>query len=345
MAKKGSGIPSVTIEEALEELSHQAEELETIYYLYIVDDTDHLRGLVTARQLVSAIGRPNTRLKELMVTDLITAFVNEDQEEVARRVARYNLAAIPVVDKERRMLGIITHDDVIDVVVKEATEDVHRLGGVAPMEENYLEAGFVKIWHKRAFWLGILFLGSMLTFEALAQFHEALETVVVLSLYIPLCISTGGNSGSQAATLVVRAMALGQLRLRDWWKVIRREVMTGMVLGAILGSIGMARILVWESVGGVYGDYYLLLALTMGMSLLGVVLFGTIAGSMLPFILRSLRFDPASASAPPGAPSAAARARSDRGTAPDRPRCRGPGRRPSRPGRCRGRRRTRQSRG
>src|SRR5688572_4727858 len=229
---------SLTVKEALDELSHQAEELETIYYLYIVDDTDHLRGLVTARQLVSAIGRPNTRLKELMVTDLITAFANEDQEEVARRVAHYNLAAIPVVDKERRMLGIITHDDVIDVVREEAIEDVQKIAGVQPFGESYLTIPVLRLSQKRGIWLTVLFVGGMGTALALQHYNNQLSTWGWLAWFLPLVISTGGNSGSQTATLIIAALTAGDLTVKDWARVVKRELIMGVTLGGFLGLIG-----------------------------------------------------------------------------------------------------------
>lgn len=193
---------NLTVRQALEELGKQAGELETIYYIYILDDDGHLRGLVSARQLVSAMGRPDTRIGDLMEQSIVSVNVGDDQEEVARKVAHYDLLAIPVVDQARHMLGIITHDDVIDVVVEEATEDAYKMGGMMPIEESYLESRFVTIWRKRAGWLSLLFVAELFTFTALASFEDAIQKVVALSLFVPLCISTGGNSGSQAATLI-----------------------------------------------------------------------------------------------------------------------------------------------
>jgi magnesium transporter len=221
-----------------------------------------------------------------------------DQEAVSQIFAHHDLIALPVVDAEGRMKGIVTVDDIVDVVQEEATEDIQKLGGMEALDGPYLQTGFAHMVRKRAGWLSALFLGEMLTATAMGYYEEEIERAVVLALFIPLIISSGGNSGSQASTLVIRAMALGEVRLRDWWRVIRREIAAGLVLGTILGMIGLTRILLWPSRAQVYGEHYALVGLTVAASLIGVVLFGTIAGSMLPFLLRRLGFDPASASAP-----------------------------------------------
>jgi magnesium transporter len=281
---------SLTVKEALDELSHQAEELETIYYLYIVDDTDHLRGLVTARQLVSAIGRPSTRLKELMVTDLITASVNEDQEEVARKVAHYNLAAIPVVDKERRMLGIITHDDVIDVVREEAIEDVQKIAGVRPFGESYLTIPVFRLSQKRGIWLTVLFVGGMGTALALQHYHNQLNTWGWLAWFLPLVISTGGNSGSQTATLIIAALTAGDLTVKDWLRVVKRELIMGVTLGGFLGLIGFVfALFMAPNLSG---------AFVLPITLIMVVTCGTLVGSLLPLLFRRMGLDPALMSNP-----------------------------------------------
>jgi magnesium transporter len=221
-----------------------------------------------------------------------------DQEAVAKLVAAHHLLAVPVLDHDGRMQGIITVDDVIDVVQEEASEDIQKFGGVEALDAPYLDTGFWWMVKKRAGWLSILFVGEMLTATAMGYFEQEIAKAVVLALFVPLIISSGGNSGSQATTLVVRAMALGELRLRDVWRVIYRELSTGLVLGCVLAAIGMARILVWQAIWKPYGPHYKVVALTVGLSLVGVVLFGTIAGSMLPFLLRRFNMDPASASAP-----------------------------------------------
>jgi magnesium transporter len=205
---------------------------------------------------------------------------------------------MPIVDAEGRIKGVVTVNDIVDVVQEEATEDIQKLGGVETLDEPYLEISLLRMIRKRAGWLAALFLGEMLTATAMGQFETEIERAVVLALFVPLIISSGGNSGSQATTLVIRAMALGEVRVRDWWRVIRREVVTGLGLGSILAAIGLARILLWQGLFSAYGVHYFLVALTVALSLIGVVLWGSIVGSILPFILRRLGFDPASASAP-----------------------------------------------
>jgi magnesium transporter len=230
---------SITVEQALDRLRLQAPDSETIYYVYVVDDQRRLRGVVTLRELILA---PRQALvNDLMDTHPLTVRVGDDREKVAQELTHYDLLAIPVIDAEERLVGIVTYDDAIDVVVSEATEDAHRMGAVAPLEENYLEASFVKIWWKRAGWLALLFLAELFTFTALSSFEDAIAAVVVLSLFVPLCISTGGNSGSQAATLITRAMALGQVSSGNWLRVLRHEILMGLVLGITLGSIGFVR--------------------------------------------------------------------------------------------------------
>ncbi len=222
----------------------------------------------------------------------------QDQEEVARLMARYNVAAVPVVDASGHLLGRITFDDVVDVVEAETTEDLLKFGGMEALDAPYLKVAFGRMVRKRAGWLAALFLGEMLTATAMAFFEQEIAKAVILALFVPLIISSGGNSGSQASTLVIRAMALGEVTLRDWWRVIRRELAAGLVLGLVLGAIGFLRISLWHAITGIYGEHYLLVALTVFGSLIGVVTFGTITGSLLPFVLRRLGFDPASASAP-----------------------------------------------
>jgi magnesium transporter len=240
---------NVTVDEALERLRLQAPDRETIYYVYVVDEQRRLQGVVSLRDLILAPRR--ALLRDLMEKDILTVRVTDDRELVARDIARYDLLAVPVVDVEGRLVGIVTYDDVIDVVVSEATEDVHRMGAVEPLAENYLTAKFTVLWRKRAFWLACLFFAELFTFSALAHFEDAIAEVVVLSLFVPLCISTGGNSGSQAATLITRSLALGQVGYRDWLRVLRHELAMGIVLGLTLGAIGFVRAsLTPESVRG-----------------------------------------------------------------------------------------------
>ncbi len=292
--------PDMTVDEAVSYLRKQARtHLETIYYLYVLDDASHLLGVLSLRELFAG---PEKRVRELMHTDVVTVRDDLDQEAVSKIVAQHGFYAIPVVDAENRMKGIVTIDDVVDVVREEATEDIQKFGGMEALDAPYMRIAFGRMVKKRGIWLAALFLGEMLTATAMTFFQDEIDKATVLALFVPLIISSGGNSGSQASTLVIRAMALGEVKLRDWFRVIRRELATGLVLGLVLGSIGFVRIILWQwltpTPNEPYGPHYLLVALTVFSSLIGVVTFGTISGSLLPFILRRLGLDPASASAP-----------------------------------------------
>lgn len=289
--------PDLRVDEALLYLRRQAKEhLETIYYCYVLDHEQHLLGVVSLRQLFSAPAASTVR--DVMTPAVVTVREDADQEAVSRLFRHYGFLAIPVTDADQRMKGIVTMDDIVDVVHEEATEDAQKFGGMEALDAPYLEVGFWQMFKKRAGWLCVLFLGEMLTASAMGRFEDQIAKVVVLALFVPLIISSGGNSGSQASTLVIRAMALGELSLRDALRVARREVVTGLALGAVLALLGMLRVLVWQQLFGGYGHQAGAIALTVGISLIGVVLFGTLAGSMLPLVLRRLGFDPASASAP-----------------------------------------------
>ena len=289
--------PEMSVDEAITYLRRQARErLETIYYVYVLDAEQRLIGVITFRELFSAA--PDKTVRDIMHTDVVTAHESMDQEALSRLFAEHDFLAIPVLDDERHVKGIVTVDDIVDVVQEEATEDIQKFGGMEALDAPYLEAGFWSMVRKRAGWLSALFIGEMLTATAMGRFEGEIARAVVLALFVPLIISSGGNSGSQASTLVVRALALQQLRLRDWWRVVRREVSAGLALGTVLAAIGFARILLWQGLFHPYGEHYLLVALTVSSSLIGVVTWGTLAGSMLPLLLRRLGFDPASASAP-----------------------------------------------
>jgi len=289
--------PDMTVDEAVSYLRRQAREnLETIYYVYVADEQQHLLGVVSFRELF--IASSDKRVRDVMTTNLITVGEEVHQEDVSRLFADEALMAIPVVDPEGRIKGIVTVDDIVDVVQEEATEDAQKFGGMEALEEPYLQIALSRMIKKRGGWLAALFLGEMLTASAMAFFQDEIARAVVLALFVPLIISSGGNSGSQASTLVIRAMALGEVRLRDWWRVVRRELAVGFALGAMLGIIGFVRIVAWQAVSPIYGDHYMRVAQTVLFSLIGVVMFGTIAGSVLPFVLRRVGFDPASASAP-----------------------------------------------
>ena len=288
--------PDMTVDEAIGYLRRQAAQLETMYYAYAIDSDQRLLGVVSFRDLFSA--DREKRVRDVMRRRYVAATADMDQEAVARLFAEHHLLAIPVLDSEQRIQGIVTIDDIVGVVEREAGEDIQKIGGSEALDEPYLRIGFLKMVKKRGGWLAALFLGEMLTATAMGFFEKEIAKAVVLALFIPLIISSGGNSGSQATTLVIRAMALGEVGLPQWWRVIRRELAAGIALGTLLGAIGMTRILVWQAVANPYGEHYMLVALTVACSLLGVVSFGTVAGSMLPFILRTVGVDPASASAP-----------------------------------------------
>jgi magnesium transporter len=287
----------MTVQESLAYLRRQAmEQLETIYYVYVLDAEQHLLGQVSLRKLLAAA--PAARIEQVMRTSLITASEHSDQEELSRLFAEHNLMAIPIVDDENHMKGIVTVDDIVDVVEEEATEDMQKMGGTEALQQKYLQIDLRLMLQKRAGWLMILFVGEMLTASAMGYYEKEIANAVVLALFLPLIISAGGNAGSQASTLVIRAMALDEVRLRDWPKVLRREIVTGAGLGLILGTIGLLRILVWQGLFHSYGEHYFLIAMTVTCSVIGVVLWGSITGSILPFILRAAKFDPASASTP-----------------------------------------------
>lgn len=281
---------SLTVTAALEELGKQASDLETIYYLYVVDDDSLLRGIVSTRQLVSSLRRPNRTLGDMMETDIVVAEVDEDQESVAEKVERFNLLAIPVVDSGRQLLGIITHDDVIDVIREELTEDARRIAAVEPLEEDYLRIGLLNLSWKRGIWLIILFFAALLTAFALEHYHVELEKYIWLVSFIPLIISAGGNSGSQSATLVITALTSGKLELSDWRAVLRREVVVSFVLGGFLSAIGYAVAIFLAPTP--------FAALVIPMTLLAVIIVGCFFGASLPLIFQHLGLDPAMMSNP-----------------------------------------------
>jgi magnesium transporter len=288
-----------TVERALRHIGEVGGAKETVYAIYVLaPNSQQLVHVVSLRELVLAdrnqtVEEVGDRRTPIMVTPLT------DREDVARLISKYNLLAVPVVDESGHVLGIVTVDDVIDAIVREQTEDVQKFGGVEALDQPYTEIGFWAMIKKRAGWLTALFLGEMLTATAMGHFEHEIEKAVVLALFVPLIISSGGNSGSQATSLIIRAMALREITLKDWWRVALRELPSGIALGTILGAVGVIRILLWQEIGWYnYGPHFVKVALTVGIALIGVVTFGSLAGSMLPFLLRRLRFDPASASAP-----------------------------------------------
>lgn len=286
----------MTAQQAIDSLRSLHPNAETHYYLYVVDRNNQLIGIVGLRELIMA--NPQTVIDDIMTRDVISARVGTDQEEVARLMSKYGLAALPVVDAQGHLVGVINYDDIVEVVEDEATEDLQKIGGSEALDEPYMVISFWRMIRKRAGWLVILFLSEMLTATAMGFFEVEIARAVVLALFVPLIISSGGNSGSQAATLVIRAMALGEVKLRDWWRVMRRELFSGLTLGTILGVIGFIRIAVWAFVFDTYGPHWSLIGVTVGLSLIGIVMWGTLAGSMLPILLRRIGLDPATSSAP-----------------------------------------------
>ena len=288
---------NMTVSEALDEISRQTAVIETVYYLYVVDENDHLVGLVSAKQLLKNISRPEILIKTLMKRDLITVDAMESRENAAREVARYDFLAIPVVDEERHMLGIITHDDIIDVLEEETTEDVYRMAAIAPMEEKYLEAPFWTIWKSRVVWLSLLCIAGLGTFSALAYFEDEIRELYVLTLFVPLILSVGGNSGSQSATLITRAMALGGVKISDFFRIFRHELLMGLALGLSLGFIGFFRAL--STPGSLLdGVSRLQFSLTICFAVAASCLTGTLVGALLPLLFKRLGIDPGVASGP-----------------------------------------------
>lgn len=290
--------PDMTVDEAIGYVRRQTRErAETINYLYVLDNEQKLLGVLSFRDLFAASG--TRKVSEIMQTDPVTVQEDTDQEVVAQLIAQHDVLALPVLNKDARMVGIVTVDDIVDVVQAEATEDIQRIGGSEALDKPYLQNTLWDMVKKRAPWLAILFVGEMFTASAMASFQGEIEKVLLLTLFIPLIVSSGGNSGSQATTLVIRAMALGEVRLRDWFRVVRRELATGIALGVLLGALGVLRVLAWQWTGLYdYGPHYALIGFTVGLAVVGVVTWGTLAGSMLPIMLRRVGLDPASASAP-----------------------------------------------
>ena len=285
-----------SIARALEHIRKYGRDAETVNVIYVIDEGGRLIDDLKIRQFLFA--SPEQTVESLMDRKFVTLSATDDREEAVRQMQHYDLIALPVIDSRGILVGIVTADDVADVAEEEATEDIQKMGGMEALDAPYLEIRMRAMMRKRGGWLSVLFVSEMLTATALAYFEREIEKAVVLALFIPLIISSGGNSGSQACSLIIRAMALGEVGLRQWWRVLRRELASGLMLGALLGSIALMRIMLWPTRKTLYGEHYVLVAMTVATSVIGVVTFGTIAGSMLPFILRRLGFDPAAASAP-----------------------------------------------
>jgi len=289
--------PGMSVDESISYLRKQTQERSgAVYYAYVLDSEQKLKGVISFRQLLTS--PPQKKVEEVMHHDPVFVTDTTSQEEISRIFQNQKLMAVPVVDDAGHMKGIVSLDDMISVVQQKATDEIQKIGGSEALDEPYLQISLFRMIKKRAGWLSALFLGEMLTATAMGYFEAEIASAVVLALFLPLIISSGRNSGSQATTLVIRALALREIRLIDWWRVIRREILSGFLLGCILGSIGFLRIMIWQFFFHTYKEDFLLVGMTVACSLVGVVTFGTFAGSMLPFILKKLKFDPASASAP-----------------------------------------------
>ena len=285
-----------TVGDVIEHLRKAGRDSETMNVLYVLDERGKLLDDIRLREIILAPA--DRKIADVCDYSVTSLHAIDDQEEAVRAFERYDRVALPVVDGRGALVGMVTVDDILDVAQAEATEDIQKLGGVQALEDPYLDTPFFALVKKRAIWLCVLFLGELLTTSAMGHFEAELQRAIVLSLFIPLIISSGGNSGSQAATLVIRAMSIGEIHLSDWWRIMRRELMAGLALGSILGVIGLLRIVIAAQFSNVYGEHYLLVGFTVATTLVGIVLWGTLSGSMLPFLLKRLGLDPAVSSAP-----------------------------------------------
>ena len=286
-----------TVKEVLDYIREHGQDSETLNVIYVVDDRGKLIDDIRIREFL--LKPLEMKVSDLMDENFIALNVTDLQEEAVNVFRKYDRAALPVVDSAGVLVGIVTVDDMFDVAEEEATEDIQKLGGMEALDEPYTTIPLLRMVKKRATWLIILFLGEMLTATAMQGYNGEIEKAAILAMFLPLIISSGGNSGSQATTLVIRAMALGELRLGDWFRVVRKELLSGLSLGLVLGTIGFFRITLWQYLHIFnYGQYHWLVALTVGIALVGVVLWGTLSGAMLPFLLRRCGLDPATSSAP-----------------------------------------------
>lgn len=285
------------ITRVLEYIRTYGHESETLNVIYVVDDHGKLKGELMARELL--LSSPDRKVRDIISEDkIVTLTATQDQKDALDAFKRYDAVALPVVDSNGYLIGIVTVDDMLDVAEEEETEDIQKFGAIEAFEEPYIDLPVPQLIKKRAVWLIVLFIGEMLTASAMAFFEEELAKAIVLATFIPLIISSGGNSGSQAATLIIRSLSLGEITIKDWWKVMHREILSGMALGGILGVIGVLRVVVWASIFGQLTLQWTFIALTVGISLIGIVLFGTLCGSMLPLLLKHWGLDPATSSAP-----------------------------------------------
>jgi magnesium transporter len=288
--------PYWTIQKVLDYILEYGHDSETISLLYVIDDKGKLLDDIKLRDFLFV--PRHQKVEDIMDRHFVTLSVDNDDETAIDKFRRFDRVALPVIDQKGILLGIVTIDDILRLSDKEATEDIQKIGGQEALDEPYMETPFLSLMKKRAGWLTILFLGEMLTATALGYFENEIAKAVVLALFLPLIISSGGNAGGQATTLIIRAMALQEVKLRDWWRVITRELASGLFLGVVLGTIGFARIALWSQFTNIYGPHWILIALTIFFSLIGVVLWGTLSGATLPLLLRRIGVDPATSSAP-----------------------------------------------
>jgi magnesium transporter len=287
---------SWTVAEVLEHLRREKQKSDSVNQLYVVDATGRLVDFVRLRNLV--VAPLQTLVVELLENRNLALHATDDQESAVAAFKKYDVTILPVVDSREVLVGVVTVDDVLDLAEKESTEDIQKLGGMEALDAPYLAIGLGTMIRKRAGWLALLFMGEMLTATAMGHFEDEIAKAVVLALFVPLIISSGGNSGSQATSLIIRAMAVSDVTLRDWWRVMWRELIAGLALGLVLAAIALCRIMLWPNREKIYGEHYGLVAATVACSLVGVVLFGSVVGAMLPFVLRRFGFDPAVSSAP-----------------------------------------------
>lgn len=285
-----------TVEQVLAHLRKVGRDQDTLNQMYVVDSKGVLVARVRLRNLV--VSELSCAVSELLEQPVFGLNVTDNLETAVQAFQKYDLSVLPVVDSQGCLVGVVTVDDILEVAEREATEDMQRLGGMEALDAPYLSIGLGKMIRKRAGWLALLFLGEMLTATAMGYFEDEISKAVVLALFVPLIISSGGNSGSQATSLIIRAMAVQDVTLADWWRVLWRELIAGIALGSVLALIAVLRIVAWPSRDQLYGSHYMLIATTVACSLIGVVLFGSLVGAMLPFVLRRLGFDPAVSSAP-----------------------------------------------
>lgn len=289
--------PWDTIEEVFATIRKFGKDSETINVIYVINEKGELLDDIRIRDFI--LSSPDKKVEELMDERFVALHAEDDQETASQVFKMNNRVAMPVVSKSNKLLGIVTIDDILWVAEEEFSEDMQKMGGTAALNEPYLEIPIYRLFKKRVGWLIVLFLGELLTASAMQYFQDEIARAIVLTLFIPLIISSGGNSGSQASTLIIQAMAVGEITLADWWRVMRREIISGLLLGVALGIVGFLRILIWHSFApGLYGDHWMLIGLTVSIALIGVVLWGSLSGSMLPLILKRLGADPAVSSAP-----------------------------------------------